>query len=206
MVCMGRAIAHGRTAAPKFSDPTALTLLPPEARAEVERFRAAPAPRGLRARVRHGYLQGLESMMVGRTVAIDEAIRARTPVTQVVILGAGLDGRAWRLPELSGAVVFEVDHPDTQQEKRARSGSLPSAAREIRFVPVDFTRDSLDVALTHAGHDVTAPTTWVWEGVIPYLTQAEVEATLDVVGRRSATGSRLVATYQRRSLSRVLVG
>ena len=67
-----------------------------------------------------------------------------TDARQVVILGAGLDGRAWRMPELRAAVVFEVDHPDTQREKVARAAALVRVAREVRYVPVDFTRDRLD--------------------------------------------------------------
>jgi methyltransferase (TIGR00027 family) len=132
--------------------------------------------------------------MVVRTVAIDEAIRAAAS-PQVVILGAGLDGRAWRMPELGGAVVFEVDHPDSQREKRARAAALTRTAREVRFVPVDFSRDALDDALAAAGHDRLLPTTWVWEGVVMYLTPAEVEATLAVVAQRSAAASRLVVAY-----------
>ena len=92
---------------------------------------------------------------------------------QVVILGAGLDGRAWRMPELRDVTVFEVDHPDSQREKAARAAALLRVAREVRFVPVDFTRDRLDEPLAAAGHDPARPTTWIWEGVVMYLTTAE---------------------------------
>lgn len=132
--------------------------------------------------------------MAVRTIFIDEAIREASS-SQVVILGAGLDGRAWRMPELRDAIVFEVDHPDTQREKRGRVGSLRQTAREVRFVPVDFTRDDLSHCLEAAGHDAARPTTWVWEGVIMYLSRAEVEATLRLIAQRSAPGSRLVALY-----------
>jgi methyltransferase (TIGR00027 family) len=193
LVCMGRAIAHGRTAA-RFADPTALALLPDDARARVERIRAGTAPVSLRARLEHAYLGRQSQMMVARTVAIDDAVReAASP--QLVILGAGLDGRAWRMPELCDVVVFEVDHPDSQRDKRARVGALPEGARDVRFIPVDFSRDSLDEALAKAGHDPARKTTWIWEGVVMYLTQADVEATLAVIARRSAAGSRLVIAY-----------
>jgi methyltransferase (TIGR00027 family) len=99
------------------------------------------------------------------------------------------------MPELRDAVVFEVDHPDTQRDKIARAASLVRTAREVRFVPVDFTRDSLDDKLAAAGHDPTRLTAWIWEGVVMYLTRAEVEATLDVVARRSVAGSRLMIAY-----------
>src|SRR4051812_11317299 len=114
-VCMARAYAHGRTIE-KFSDPTALALLPDAAREKIEGLRAGtPLADPMEAMM----LEGRTSMMIARTVEIDDAIRAAAH-PQVVILGAGLDGRAWRMPELRDVRVFEVDHPDTQREKRAR--------------------------------------------------------------------------------------
>ena len=205
IVCMGRAAAHGATSVAKFSDPTALALLPAEARAQVERFRAGVLEGGVRARVARSVLDRRAKMMIARTVAIDEAVRAAAS-PQVVILGAGLDGRAWRMPELRDAVVFEVDHPDSQRDKRARIATLTQAARDVRFVPVDFVRDKLDDALSAAGHDPTRATTWIWEGVVMYLTLAEVEATLAVIARRSAAASRLIITYHRPAILLHLLG
>lgn len=195
-VCMARAMAHDRTPVTRFSDPTALVLLPEDARAQVEKARSKDPPASLGERMTREVLAGRTGMMVARTVEIDDAIRA-APCPQVVILGAGLDGRAWRMPELHDSVVFEVDHPDSQRRKRERAGALIRAAREIRFVPVDFTRDRLDHALAGAGHDVASPTIWVWEGVVMYLSPADVEATLVVIDRRSAPASRLIVAYTR---------
>jgi methyltransferase (TIGR00027 family) len=194
MVGMGRAVAHIVATVPGFSDPTALALLPDEARARVERFRDGPPPSTFRGRIAHKFLERRSQMMAIRTVAIDGAVR-EAAAPQVVILGAGLDGRAWRMPELRDAIVFEVDHPDTQREKVARAASLVRVAREVRFVSVDFTRDRLDEKLASVGHDPQQPTTWIWEGVVMYLTRAEVDATLEVVARRSAPGSHLVIAY-----------
>ena len=201
MVCAARAAAHGRTEVSAFADSTALALLPEEARRRVERFRSGVPPKSLRERVTHAILEKRSKMMVARTVAIDAAIRlARSP--QVVILGAGLDGRAWRMPEFADVTVFEVDHPDSQRVKTARASALKQMAREVRFVPVDFTRDRLEDALASAGHDPARATTWVWEGVVMYLERADIEATLRVVEARSAPGSRLVVVYQSPSLIR----
>lgn len=194
MVCMARAIAHLEANVPGFSDPTAMALLPDEARARVARFRVEPPPSNPRERVAKRFLERRSQMMAIRTVAIDDVVR-EAAAPQVVILGAGLDGRAWRMPELRDAIVFEVDHPDSQREKMARTSGLSSTAREVRFVPVDFTRDALDDRLANAGHDAGRPTTWVWEGVVMYLTHSEIEATLGVVARRSTPGSRLVIVY-----------
>ncbi len=205
MVCAARAAAHGRTDVAAFADPTALALLPEDTRQLVERFRSGVPPRSLRERVRNAVLVKRSKMMVARTVAIDGAIRAAAS-SQVVILGAGLDGRAWRMPELADVTVFEVDHPDSQRQKRARAASLKQAARDVRFVPVDFTRDRLADALASAGHDPARQTTWVWEGVVMYLDRADIEATLRVVEARSAPGSRLVVVYHSPSIIRQMGG
>jgi methyltransferase (TIGR00027 family) len=204
MVCMGRAAAHGRTGAVKFSDPIAIALLPEDARAEVDRFRANSAPQGLRARMQRAFFAARSQMMVARTIAIDESIR-EVASPQVVILGAGLDGRAWRMEELRSAVVFEVDHPDSQREKRARAEQLQRVAREVRWVPVDFAHENLDEALSAAGHDPTQPTTWIWEGVVMYLARSAIEATLGVIQHRSAPGSRLIVAYFGRAMLMYLV-
>ncbi len=192
-VCLLRAAAHGETKAPKFSDPTALAFLSEEARASLLRLRAGATE--AHEQLQHRVVRMRSEVLVARTIAVDEAIRAAA-VSQLVNLGAGLDGRAWRMSELSNAVVFEVDHPGMQAEKRLRAAALTPMAKEVRFVPVDFTRDSLDTALARAGHEAQTPTMWLWEGVVPYLTPAEVEATLAVIRSRSAPGSRLAIVYQ----------
>jgi methyltransferase (TIGR00027 family) len=204
-VCMARALAHGRTSVARFSDPTALTLLPDAARTKVEATYSASDSPSFRERLRQSMWQARAGMMVARTVEIDDAIRAVTH-PQLVILGAGLDGRAWRMPELRDTIVFEVDHPDSQRTKRARISTLTQTAREVRFVPVNFTRDSLDDALTQIGHDPSLPTTWVWEGVIMYLTPAEIESTLAVITRRSTRPSRLIIVYLAPALMMHIVG
>jgi methyltransferase (TIGR00027 family) len=205
LVCMGRALADSDASLPTFSDPTAFALLPDDARARVERVRSGVRPKGLRSAIEHGYLVRQAKVMVARTMAIDDAVREAAS-RQVVILGAGLDGRAWRMPELTDVVVFEVDHPDSQRDKRARVGAQTQTAREVRFVPVDFVRDDLDTALSDAGHDPRVPTTWIWEGVVMYLERRAIEATLDVVQRRSAPASRLVVLYHHPGFMLRIVG
>jgi len=204
MVCSWRAIAHVTAHIARFSDPTAFALLPPRAQARVTRATSGQATT-LRERLAQPSLNARVAMMVARTVTIDDALRERVQ-PQVVILGAGLDGRAYRMPELAHSVVFEVDHPDSQRDKRARIAPLTRAASEVRFVPVDFAQDSLDDALRAAGHDPERPTVWIWEGVVMYLTPAQVEATLEVVARRSARQSRLVTLYHSPAWMLHLVG
>jgi methyltransferase (TIGR00027 family) len=202
---MGRAVANGALSGVKFDDPTALLLLPDAARKRVERVRAGGEAKGLKERAATGYLRRQAKTMAVRTVAVDGAILA-TESPQLVILGAGLDGRAWRMKELAGVTVFEVDHPDTQRDKRARVSRLGQTAGEVRYVPVDFQENSLDGALEGAGHDPARATTWVWEGVVMYLDPSDVEKTLAVIARKSAPASRLIVVYHSATLLLAIVG
>ena len=194
-VAMGRAVAHAEGRVRGFSDPIARELLPPESRRLVDLAVSRERGAGWRDRVRLAVLQRVVPLASLRTVVIDDAVRGAGAVRQLVILGAGLDARAWRMAELRDAVVFEVDHPATQAVKRERTRALAPTAREVRFVPVDFQRDALGEALARAGHAAGEPTVWIWEGVVRYLSPAAIEATLDAVASRSAPGSRFVANY-----------
>ena len=132
-----------------------------------------------------------------RTAAIDAAITAaaQAGIEQVVLLGAGLDARAWSMPALAGATVFEVDHPTTQVAKRAWLGASAPMARAVRFVPVDFEREQFPPALDAAAFDRHARTLWIWEGVVMYLTDEAVRSTLRDIARCSVPGSVLIANY-----------
>ncbi|RDI67271.1 class I SAM-dependent methyltransferase [Nocardia pseudobrasiliensis] len=194
MVCQGRAIADGRLAVGRFADPIAMRLLRADERAVVEGVRAGTPPRSGRDRIEYGLLGSVATVLATRTVPIDEAVRAQGN-SQLVILGAGLDARAWRMPELADVEVFEVDHPASQANKRDRVDGLEPIAKSVTYVPVDFTRDQLDSALRSAGFRESVPTTWIWEGVLNYLTAAAVASTLTVISELSSPGSRLIATY-----------
>ncbi|MFE3193959.1 class I SAM-dependent methyltransferase [Nocardia sp. NPDC059240] len=193
LVCQGRAVADGRLGVGRFTDPVAVELLLDSERGLVEQVRGGQVPKAVGARIEYELLSATSEVLAARTVAIDEAVR-ESGNPQLVILGAGLDARAWRMPELTDTAVFEVDHPASQAEKRARLGERKPLGA-IRFVPVDFGTDSLGAALIAAGHDESRPTTWIWEGVVPYLTPAEVGETVSEVAKRSAPGSRLITTY-----------
>jgi len=112
------------------------------------------------------------------------------------VLGAGLDDRAWRLPSLGDVDVYEVDHPASQQDKRERVGDLRPVSRSLRYVAVDFSRDPLADRLRAADFDPSLRTTWLWEGVVAYLTERQVVDKLRAVERCSAPCGRLVVNYQ----------
>lgn len=115
-------------------------------------------------------------------------------VEQIVILGAGYDGRALRF---GGGPTqwFEVDFPSTQSDKRRRLDDLGVASPQVTYVPIDLLRDDLAAALEQAGHDATAPTLFIAEGLVPYLTLEATAAMFRSARDRSAPGSVLVVTF-----------
>ena len=145
---------------------------------------------------------GVRSSVVARTRLIDEAIIASLGerTEQLVILGAGFDSRAYRLPGLRDITVFEVDHPDTQAAKRrALVRALSVLPTHVRFVPIDFNRQELTSVMTAAGYRESARTFILWEGVTNYLTEAAVDTTLQWCARASR-GSLLLFTYVHRDV------
>lgn len=104
-------------------------------------------------------------------------------VTQVVLLGAGLDSTAYRRTDLTaGLLVFEVDYPATQDWKRARLAAMGVALpANLGFVPFDFEHQSLGEALELGGVRQDSISIFSWLGVQPYLTDEAVRSTLDVI-------------------------
>jgi methyltransferase (TIGR00027 family) len=161
-------------------------------------------PRGsITQAVARGAMLGLVDHVALRTLEIDAALagwidaRHRRAAPQVVILGAGLDTRAYRLPVLEHARVFEVDHPASQAAKLAAVRDHRPRCLELVHVAVDFAKQDLDVVLAERGHDAAAPTAWVLEGVAMYLPEAVTSGLLAVVAARSAPESLLAMTYMR---------
>ncbi|MFC4945317.1 class I SAM-dependent methyltransferase [Pseudonocardia sp. GCM10023141] len=114
---------------------------------------------------------------------------------QLVLLGAGFDSRAHRLPRLRVVPVFEVDHPATQATERELIGRSGRVLAPVRYVPVDFETDDLETALLRAGLRPERRTCFVWEGVTNYLTAAAVDTTLAILRRLAPAGGTLVMTY-----------
>jgi methyltransferase (TIGR00027 family) len=149
---------------------------------------------------------GLIGGMACRTRAIDDAVTdaVATGVRQAVILGAGLDTRAHRLPALRRLPVWELDLDQVQRAKvAALSTVLPATAvtyvpidpaTAVTYVPIDFARTEIAGALVAAGFEAAVSTVVIWEGVSQYLSRSEAEATMRFVGGL-ATGSQLVFTY-----------
>lgn len=112
-------------------------------------------------------------------------------IRQVVILAAGLDARAWRLPWVSDTVVFELDQPRVLEFKAEtlRAHGAQSAARDVA-VPIDLRQD-WPAALQENGFDRSQPTAWLAEGLLPYLPAAAQDLLFDRIQQLSAVDSRI---------------
>jgi methyltransferase (TIGR00027 family) len=115
--------------------------------------------------------------------------------TQLVVLGAGLDTLACRTPLAGRLRMFEVDHPATQRRKRQM---LDDAAIDVpdtlRFVSVDFERETLAGALRSAGFDESQRSFFSWLGVVPYLTEPAIFSTLEFIARLEG-GAEVIFDY-----------
>lgn len=157
-----------------FHDPLALRILGQDPEAVARDAQAHPERRGMRA------------FIAARAHLAESALAAgaeQRGVSQLVVLGAGLDTFAYRNPLAGRLRVFEVDHPATQAWKRRRLDEAGIAAPDdVVYAPVDFEREALLDGLAAAGFDPTRRTFFMWLGVVPYLTADAVRATLAAIG------------------------
>jgi len=129
--------------------------------------------------------------IVVRTRFWDEALLAAVPpVRQVVIVAAGLDARAYRLPWPDGTTVFELDQPAVIAAKaEALAGEEPRCRRVA--IGVDLTTDWTDT-LRSNGFDPELPAVWLMEGLLQYLDEGAVHTLFERVDALSAPGSVLL--------------
>jgi methyltransferase (TIGR00027 family) len=201
-IALNRALGTLAPRVPGFSDPFAERFLAEKWRKRVERIRGE-IQAGSRTSPYARWQRAMGTFNQFRTVILDRALAAAAPVEQLVILGAGLDSRAWRLNSLKDTVVFEVDFPASQQWKRERAASIPFQARDVRFVPIDFEREQLAPLLHSAGFVFSKRTFWLWEGVTMYLPPETVASNLGDFAALSSPGSRIALTYLRKKNGRI---
>jgi methyltransferase (TIGR00027 family) len=173
-------LEHGRI----FHDPLAVQILGEDQGSLDLEAAQAPQQRGMRL------------FIAARARFADSAVAAAYArgTRQLVVLGAGLDTFAYRNPH-EALRVFEVDHPATQGWKRQRLAETGIAVpQSLAFAPADFERVSLGEGLDAAGFDATAPAIFTWLGVVPYLTEPAVFATLGFIAGLPE-GSEVVFTY-----------
>ncbi|GFG97684.1 class I SAM-dependent methyltransferase [Mycobacterium timonense] len=135
--------------------------------------------------------------MTVRTRFFDDFFTGATHegVRQAVILASGLDTRAYRLRWPAGTVVYEIDQPDViafKSNTLAGLGAAPTAQR--RTISIDL-RDDWPAALREGGFDVTQPTAWSAEGLLPYLPPEAQDRLFDNITALSAPGSRVATEH-----------
>ena len=133
-----------------------------------------------------------------RTQFMDAAFESalQSGIRQIVILGAGLDSRAYRFAHrLKDTKIFEVDFPPTQEYKKRRVrevvGALP---RHVTYVPIDFAKEELPKVLQAAGFDSRKKAFFLWEGVTYYIPAGAVDDTLSFIAG-SAEGTTVAFDY-----------
>jgi methyltransferase (TIGR00027 family) len=140
----------------------------------------------------HESRRGIRFFVVARSRIAEDAVRRGVEerhVTQLVVLGSGLDTYAYRNPFEGRLKVFEVDHPATQAWKRHRLTEAGiTIPPSLTYAPVDFERDSLTDQLAAAGLDPNARTFFTWLGVVPYLTGEAIASTLSQIASHPGGG------------------
>jgi methyltransferase (TIGR00027 family) len=152
--------------------------------------------------------RGLRRWVAARTTFFDEVTLAaiRAGVSQIVIVGAGYDGRSLRFHE-PGLRFFEVDHPSTQQDKRWRVEHFAKASGPPSvYVAHDLTNGGLCRALERAGHEAGQPTLFICEGLLLYLTPQHAEELIIDMASCAAPPSRLALSARERVPHAPLIG
>jgi methyltransferase (TIGR00027 family) len=144
-------------------------------------------------------LPGVYEYLFARTRFFDELFRQALDENcpQIVLLGAGCDSRAYRFESLvKDTVIYELDHPATQQVKRGllQRGGI-AVPEYVRFVAADLNAGQLGDALTSHGFQRDQRTLFLMEGVIYYLTAEGVDSLLRSIRDCSPSGSGLAFDY-----------
>jgi methyltransferase (TIGR00027 family) len=139
----------------------------------------------------------MELFIAVRTAFLDRRVERALDdgIAQVVLLGAGYDTRAARLAR-EGVTFYELDQPGTQRDKIERLRALDGYPLEAAtHVACDFERQDFVARLREAGFETDRPAVFVWEGVVYYLTEAAVRATLRRIGEACHPASRVFFDY-----------
>ncbi|MEM7336383.1 MAG: SAM-dependent methyltransferase, partial [Chloroflexota bacterium] len=144
--------------------------------------------------------EGLANLVMNRSGYFDSIIdSAKDEAEQFVVMGAGLDTRAYNDLKNSGLKMFELDQKTTQQLKRESLQKAGVDTSHVTFVETDFSQENWFNALLAAGYDSTKQTIFLWEGVTLYLTETTVRNTLRTVKASSPSGSIVVADIYSKS-------
>jgi methyltransferase (TIGR00027 family) len=176
-------------------DNLARKMLPGRLRLLVSIFGFKPLRQGFLNLIERGFPGTRSGVCRKRYIddKLDEALG--TGIDNVVILGSGLDTRAYRIPQLSTLPVYEVDLPQTiaYKERKLRQlyGSVPP---HVRLIPIDFDRQTLGDVLRSHGYSLDQKSFVIWEGVTQYISETAVRTVFEFLAK-VRPGSRIVFTY-----------
>jgi methyltransferase (TIGR00027 family) len=183
---------------PLIIDPWAQRLLPRSARLIASSTRWSAVRRALEAATERKLSGGWASFLCRKRYIDDQLLSGLGDgIESVVILGAGYDTRAYRIPALAGIRLCEVDLPSNTIAKTAAlrrcTGGVPD---HVTLLSVDLETDDLAGRLDDAGFDRTQRTFYIWEAVTQYLTEEAARSTMEYLSG-AARGSRMAFTFIR---------
>ncbi|WP_411123977.1 class I SAM-dependent methyltransferase [Streptomyces sp. x-19] len=160
---------------------------------------SAPLPDDEGARRRR---LAVSASIVIRTKFLDDLLQraSASGIRQVVLLGAGMDSRAFRMDWPEGTRLFEVDTAAPLDFKASVLREERAVAHCERITVAVDLRADWPGALAAAGHDPAVPTVWIAEGLLIYLPEDAVELLLTRIGAQSAAGSRMGLTLGSRGV------
>lgn len=137
-------------------------------------------------------VHALVDYIAARTLFLDDLFMISTAagITQVVILGSGLDARPWRLHWPETTTIYDIDQPAVLDFKAAALADHQTKDNAHVWVGIDL-RDDWATALAAAGFDPTASTAWSAEGLLSFLSFDDQTALFERVTQMSAPTSRM---------------
>jgi len=141
---------------------------------------------------------GAIPFVVGRERYIDDYLKTclGEGLDQIVLLGAGFDTRAYRIPGIERTRVFEIDQAATQTVKLERLKKiLDPLPAHVTFVPMDFNTQELGERLQSSGYREQGRALFIWQGVTYFLTAEGVDRTLAFIAGHSGPGSAVIFDY-----------
>ncbi|WVZ60745.1 hypothetical protein U9M48_010726, partial [Paspalum notatum var. saurae] len=159
------------------------------------------------ARETHGVMIAVRTLWFD--ARIDAAVQALGGDPQVVILGAGMDARAYRLSCLKECTVFELDFPELLEMKSdllheamssANHQKLTMMAKSLIRVPANMHDRDWITKLQNCGYVPERNTIWVLEGIIYYLRHADAMQVLETIAAsRSSASTVLLADFMNKN-------
>jgi methyltransferase (TIGR00027 family) len=121
----------------------------------------------------------------------DFLMSSASHIRQIVILGAGMDTRAFRLPLHHDTCLYEIDRPEVMQLKESFLISNPANCHR-EFIPIDI-KQFCSENLIKKGFQPSSTSVWLLEGLLYYLNEADVRALFKTISDLTCQGSMLGA-------------